>query len=234
VPLVPDSLRLVYSASLTEDNLQLTARRNYKKVSNTLAVLTRGTSTSDVYLHGNSTITVSRGSANVSKNYAVRRRWKIWTAPTDGADPPVRSGAYTLATERLVIDSGQKPPGEWIDAPGIVQKRRQPSAERILLEWVVGGETGYNHELVQGLGGLYFLEIVDITPANYRVGMSRAFPLTEDEIRAAMGISGDPSPLPDGAPLHSEDDLADADWVARHTSWQSYAPYNTQLPVEAP
>ncbi len=81
MPLVPNSLSLVYSASFTEDNLHLTARRNYKKVSNTLAVLSKGTTTSDVYLHGNSNIVVNRGSENVSKNYAIRRRWKIWTAP---------------------------------------------------------------------------------------------------------------------------------------------------------
>src|SRR5688572_7053479 len=134
-------LVLEYSGSLSSDNLKKTPRRHFKAVSPTLAVNPKAGPAREVYIHANSNVTVRRGTSDVSRYYAVRRLMRVWSAPLD-ASTATRTGAYQL-DQKMSTDSAEKPLGDWIDAPGTLLLYRQTQDERLLYEWIVGGETSY-------------------------------------------------------------------------------------------
>jgi hypothetical protein len=223
-------LVLEYTGSLSNDNLPKTARRYFKAVSKTLAVDPKSGPVRQVYIHANSNVTLRRGTKDVSKYYAVRRLMRVWSAPLDAA-AGTRAGAYQL-NQKLAPDSAEKPLGDWIDAPGTVLIGRQTQDERVLYEWIVGGETSYR-TLVEGLGGLYLLMTLDLTPGQYKLAMARAINLIPADVEAAFA-TGNAAWIPANAPWKTEDDIPAAGWLDRHTAWQAYGAYNAQLPLPTP
>jgi hypothetical protein len=235
-----DDLVMTYTATFTEDYLSRTNRAQYTphNGSKTLAVERVKGRLLSLYVHGNSQIVVRRGTTDVSKKYAIRRRWRAWEAPLD-PNGDTRSSAYVWNEEKTVphfqLDSGEKPLGEWFDAPGWNLMFREARTTRVLFEWVIGCERSYDRDLQEGIGGLHLFVIVDTSPGGYRIGMSRAYDLTEGQVRAVIGGgSAVPSPFPNDRPLKTEDDIPAADWLARHTTWQSYASLMAQLPLPSP
>lgn len=232
-----DDLRLEYSGSVTSpalDNLSRGAYRDsYRAVTPTLATSRKNNVLQGIYLHCNSEVVVKRGTANVSRHYAIRRKWRNWHSNLDPANREQRLGGYSIDTGALAIDSGDKPLGEWFDAPGAILLHRQTQYERVLSEWVIGGVTSYN-TLVQGLGGLYYFVILDLTPTHYRFFMSPSFDLTESVVGETLGQSGNLGPLPANGPWKTEADIAPNGWLAQHTTWQDYAALNNQLTPVTP
>ncbi|CAN7761573.1 hypothetical protein LJR130_007089 [Variovorax sp. LjRoot130] len=229
-----DDLRLEYIGSVDNDNLRFSARSNYTAVTPTLATRRTKGVLKDVYLHCNSDVLVKRGAVNVSKHYAVRRKWRNWLAHLDPADRETRIDGYAIDQGALQLDSGDKPIGEWFDAPGIATGYRQTKFERILSEWVVGAVTSYDATLVDGLGGLYFFVILDLTPTHYRFMMSRAEALTTTHVEETLGAGSGLGPLPAATPYRTEVDVGATQWLARHPTWQDYAALNAALPLPTP
>jgi hypothetical protein len=232
-PLGADDITLEYSASLTVDNLPRGARQKWTAVTNSKTLAyerTRGALS--LYVHGNSDIVVKRGGNDISSYYAPRRRWRAWTAAIAQAPPNARSDPYASVDHEFLADSENKPAGDWHDAPGLVLVSRQTTFQRVLYEWVIGVEHPRDRALLPGAPGIYIVVIADLAPTEYRLWMSKATDLTETELRTEMGdIQGNPGPIPAGTPWKTEDTIATADWAARHTTWQTYATYNNQLPL---
>ena len=227
-------LTLVYQASLTTtDNLSSSVFSYYQPITKTLATLTKGGALQNIFLHFNNNILVQRGTRDVGQYYAVRRKWRSWVSNLDPNDLDTQLDEYAIDAAAPLLDSGDKPVGRWTDAPGQLLATRYPLRQRLLSEWIVGGVTSYN-TLVEGLGGLYFFVVLDLTPTLYRMSMSPSFDVTADQVADTLGRSGDPGPLPLDSPWKTQDDIADADWLARHTTWQDYSALNQQLPAPAP
>jgi hypothetical protein len=228
-----DDLAFEYTASVTSSDLSFSAFRKYKKVNDTLAIDLKGGVLQAVYIHGNNNIVVRRGTKDVSKSYAVRRYMRVWTAPLDPGPPESRTNPYTIADPRFLVDSYEKPPGEWADAPGHPSIRtKHTETSRSLFEWVVFGETSWRTP-VEGLGGLYMIQIIDLTPSLYKLAMSRAFPLTANQVESVFA-PGATSFAPPDTPWKTEADMQSSDWLARHIGWESYGAYNDQLPASTP
>lgn len=235
-PLGPDEIGLEYAASVTTDNLPRGARKKWTGVpGNATLAFERTRGVLSLYVHGNSDIVVRRGANDISAFYAIRRRWRAWTAPIDQAAPNARSVSYAGDDHEFGVDSIQKPPGDWHDAPGFVLVSRQTTFVRVLYEWVLGVEHPRDRSLLPGAPGLYVIFVGDLSPTGYRVSMSTATPLTETELRSEMGENPAlPGPIPANVPWKTEDDLTAADWAARQTVWQTYTTYNNQLPIATP
>ena len=76
-PLGADEIGLEYTGSVTKDNLPLGARKKWTRITDTLAY-ERARGALNLYIHGNSDIVVKRGTTDISKHYAPRRRWREW------------------------------------------------------------------------------------------------------------------------------------------------------------
>lgn len=229
-----DDLTMTYTATLTEDYLGQGVYSYYKSHngSKTLGVQRLKGRVNSIAVHGNNRIIIKRGTKDVSDKYVYRRYWRIWDAalPTDGGD--VRLGDYQDGGATLVLDGEKKDVGNWYDVPGQRLSSRCVTWHRVLLEFAVGCQVSYNNELAQGIGGLHLVIIVDFSPTGYRVGMSKGYELTEEQIRSVTGHgSSGTNPFPLDSPLKTESDIAPTDWLARHTTWQDYASVNSQLPL---
>lgn len=230
-----DALTLVYQASLTTmDNLASSTFSGYTTVSKTLAIYPASGALKQIFLHFNNTIVVQRGTADVSKHYAVRRKWRNWARHLDPANREATLDDYTTDNTVPVVDSQNKPPGQWQDAPGPNMVARQTKSLRVLSEWIVGGEYSYTPTLVEGLGGLYFFVVLDLTPAAYRMSMSPSFAITAEQAADILATPGNIGFLPHDAPWKTEADIADDAWLSRHTTWQDYSSYNNRLPQGGP
>jgi len=232
-----DDLRLEYFPFLSEDYLKEmgTLDPAYKAESPTLATLKRAGTVKELVVHFSNRIIVRRGTADVSRSFAVKRAWRNFDIQLDANDRELALDMYSLGPPGLGVDAGEnKAVGMWKDAPYSRFAHRQTRYVRTLSEWVVAARRSYNNDLVEGLRGLYFFAVLDLTPTHYRYRLSASYELSIAETVDLFGEVQGFGPLPGNSPWKTEADVADAAWGARHQNWQSYAAINNQLPLAGP
>ena len=197
----------------------------FRTVRGTLASRVEGGKVVDRYCHANITLVVRDGFQDVSPRFKVRRLRRHWSADLNqhtgavsgGVTPDPGPGARVLYG--FESDFGT---GSWIDAPGKTPGLDRVIVKRHIEEFVVGVGEFNGPDLAAGFAGKYFVVIVEFIPRGYKIWMSLAKPLSEDQLRAALGVSTQaryPSEIirPGGPP-----DLASFRWVA-HETWQPFA-----------
>jgi hypothetical protein len=232
-----DDLTLEYYPTLTTDYLLEigAAKSGYTLASPTLAVRKSGAVLKEIRIHFSSEIQVKRGLKNVSGNYGVKRGWRGWARRLDPNDREQATEGYGAATQGLGVDAGDDYAiGKWKDAPFFMTGTRQQEFLRTHTEWVVAARPSYTNALVDGLKGIYFFSILDLTPTHYRYRLSSAFELTLAQTQDIFGNGHGSGPLPANGPWKTEDDVASNAWAARSPDWISYAAYNNQLPLPTP
>jgi hypothetical protein len=220
---------LVDQTALARDAVvEQTGRRvhGFRAVNGTLAQRVEGNKVVDLFCHANITFTVRDGFKDVSGDYRICRRRRHWIAalnPTTGA----LSGRLTIfhgppgaivSPYGFEDDSGPA----WIDTPGQYPKHAAGvAAERDIDEFIVGVSDSPGGEPVAGFAGKYFVVIVEFIPRGYKVWISLPKPLSDDQLRAALGFPTT-TPYPASIIRAGPPDLAAFRWIA-HDTWQPYA-----------
>jgi hypothetical protein len=175
------------------------------------------------YCHANIELTPRDGFKNVSRDYKLCRLRRHWTAALNPITGAV-SGRVTLFPGRehkLPYDFEDDSGPAWIDTPGQYPGLTNVLPERDIDEFVVGVVDPYSRELVPGFAGKYYVVIVEFIARGYKVWISLAKPLSEGQLRAALGLRTD-TPYPADIIRPGPPDLASLRWIA-HDTWQPYA-----------
>jgi hypothetical protein len=78
-----------------------------------------------------------------------------------------------------------------------------------------------SRELIAGFAGKYYVVVVEFIARGYKVWISLAKPLSEGQLRAALGLDTR-TPYPADIIRPGPPDLASLRWIA-HDIWQPYA-----------
>lgn len=227
----------MYGVPPTDDYLSRSSFHYFTAISNTLAVDDSSGSVTQVFIHGNSDITVIRGVTDVSGRYAIYRMRRLWErplSPTPSGSDKIGgpTGAYTLGGARFAVDSDDKPPGQWFDTPGLSYNHRNTGTyERTLHEFVAGIQDPESRKVLDDPGAVYLFVVFDISPNWYRVRMSAGINLTAAQWKGLRGVSGT-NPIPKNTPYRTESSSG-ITW-ALDTSWVAWDTYNNQLPLPGP
>jgi len=195
----------------------------------TLARRKEGPGTYQLYFHGNSQTRAFEGERDVSGDYLVLRRWRIWDSRPKGPITTLVGQGYQMANPGSGVhgfapDSGNKK--SWYDAPGVKQTGKVDESLRTMYEFVAGVcDPGDSMRLLPAFGGLHYYQVVDITPDQYRVIMSNARNLTPDQIRGAMGEPKVAFPSKMVSPTMTPETFKT--WAYVQTEWTDYTKWLT-------
>jgi hypothetical protein len=191
----------------------------------------------EFFIHASLAVTVMRGTEDVSQDYAVYRFTRVWErplgAPVTADQPPTEpTVAYTkmLRGSRMLIDSAQKPAGQWTDCPGRKTGiKRWTASTRTLAEFVLGAEdpAPTPRKMQDDAGGIYYAALFDISPKWFRVRLSDAITLTPTQWKGVRGLPPTASPIPANAPYRTEAS-AGLNWPVNST-WISWSAQNDEL-----
>jgi hypothetical protein len=232
-PPVATPLTLEYGPSQA-DLLSTTAFASWTKVNDYLASDDTGGDL-NFYIHGSCKVVVKRGTDDVSDNYAVYRLTRLWertlSPPATANDKPgAPTGQYQFGGGRMHIDSGNKPAGQWTDAPGqTTGHNRWTQSTRFLAEFVLGAEDpGTSPRKMQDdAGGVYYVFLYHISPRWFRVQGSDGVPLSSAQWKGVRGVKGSTNPIPPSSPYRTEASTG-LNWPV-DSNWVDWSAQNDQL-----